>query len=270
MRAHPPPQVHPQLRVRVRGRGAGRHPGRRDLSRESVALLDRPSRRGRAVRTRVRSARTDQHGRQAERARDRARAQRAALAMDARDRGSAAEWTGVVAPLPARDGALIETSRRPDRVVLAPAAVAAIAATFVLMGLIVGAYGPLLEHLTRRFGLSLPVAGATISVHFAGSLPGVLIAMRSFEMLSARLNVMIATAIVSTGLVVIAIAFVWPLFLAGVLVVGFGFGVLVLGLNQLVAYSESPRRTALLSALNGCYSAGAVAGPILVATFARE
>ncbi len=158
----------------------------------------------------------------------------------------------------------------PHRVVLTRTSIVAIGATFLLMGLVVSAYGPLLEPLTRRFGVSLPVAGATISVHFAGSLPGVLIAMRSFEMLSARLNVMIATAIVSTGLVVIAIAFVWPLFLAGVLVVGFGFGVLVLGLNQLVAYSESPRRTALLNALNGCYSAGAVAGPILVATFARE
>src|SRR2546422_940338 len=158
----------------------------------------------------------------------------------------------------------------PHRVVLTGRSIVAFGATFLLMGLVVSAYGPLLEPLTRRFGVSLPVAGATISVHFAGSLPGVLIAMRSFEMLSARLNVMIATAIVSTGLVVIAIAFVWPLFLAGVLVVGFGFGVLVLGLNQLVAYSESPRRTALLNALNGCYSAGAVGGPILVATFAGE
>src|SRR2546427_219994 len=108
-----------------------------------------------------------------------------------------------------------------DQVRLTRTAVVAIGLTFLLMGLVVSAYGPLLEPLTRRFGVSLPVAGATISVHFAGSLPGVLIAMRSFEMLSARLNVMIATAIVSTGLVVIAIAFVWTLFLAGVLVVGF-------------------------------------------------
>jgi fucose permease len=52
--------------------------------------------------------------------------------------------------------------------------------------------------------------------------------------------------------------------------VGLGFGVLVLALNQLVAYSEGARRAALLNALNGAYSAGAVAGPILVAAFAAQ
>ena len=154
--------------------------------------------------------------------------------------------------------------------VLAPTAVAAIAATFVLMGLIVGAYGPLLEHLTHRFGVSLPVAGATISVHFAGSLPGVLIAMRSFRVLPARVTVMIATAVVSLGLVGVALAFAWSFFLVAVFVIGLGFGALVLGVNQLVAYSEGRRRAALLNALNGGYSAGAVVGPLVVAAFAAE
>ncbi len=159
---------------------------------------------------------------------------------------------------------------RSKQVRLSAPAIAAIAATFLLMGMIVAGYGPLLEHLTRRFGVSLPVAGATISVHFAGSLPGVLIAMRSLEKLNARVTVIIATAIVSLGLAIIAIAFVWPEFLLGVFIVGFGFGALVLGLNQLVAYSGGRRRTALLNALNGAYSAGAVAGPVLVAAFAAE
>src|SRR5438477_9578940 len=104
---------------------------------------------------------------------------------------------------------------RAAQVRLTMPALAAIGATFLLMGMVVSAYGPLLEHLTRRFGVSLPVAGATISVHFAGSLPGVLIAMRSFERFPARLIVMIATGIVGLGLACIAIAFVWPLFLAG-------------------------------------------------------
>jgi fucose permease len=163
---------------------------------------------------------------------------------------------------------LIATSRRPDRVLLTAPAIGAIAVTFLLMGMIVAGYGPLLEHLTRRFGVSLPMAGATISVHFAGSLPGVVIATQSFVRLPARVTMVIATAIVSLGLLIMAVAFVWPLFLAGVFVVGLGFGALVLGMNQLVAYSEGRRRSALLNALNGAYSAGAVAGPVLVAAFA--
>ena len=159
---------------------------------------------------------------------------------------------------------------RNDRVLLSRTAVASIGATFLLMGLVVAAYGPLLEHLTRRFGVSLPIAGATISVHFAGSLLGVLAAMRATEKVSGRLSVMVATGVVSVGCAAVAIAPAWPAFVAAVFVVGVGFGGLVLGLNQLVAYSQGPRRAALLNALNGAYSAGAVAGPILVAAFARE
>jgi fucose permease len=77
-----------------------------------------------------------------------------------------------------------------------------------------------------------------------------------------------AMAVASAGLVAVALASTWPFFLAAVFGVGLGFGVLVLGLNQLVAYSEGRRRAALLNGVNGAYSAGAVAGPILVAAFA--
>ncbi len=138
------------------------------------------------------------------------------------------------------------------------------------MGVVVAAYGPLLEHLTHRFGVSLPVAGATISVHFAGGLIGVLVAMRAMEKLSSRVPVMVATGVVSLGALAVSVAPTWPTFVAAVFVLGLGFGVLVLGLNQIVAYSEGRRRAALLSALNSAYSAGAVAGPILVAAFAGE
>jgi FHS family glucose/mannose:H+ symporter-like MFS transporter len=53
-------------------------------------------------------------------------------------------------------------------------------------------------------------------------------------------------------------------------VVGLGFGGLDLGLNQLVAHSEGPRRSAVLNALNGAYGFGAVAGPILISRFAAD
>jgi MFS transporter, FHS family, glucose/mannose:H+ symporter len=157
---------------------------------------------------------------------------------------------------------------RSDRVVLSPAALVAIGGTFLLLGVVVGAFGPLLEHLTRRFAVSLPVAGATISVYFTGGLVGVFAAMRAAESVSGRALVMTANAVAAAGCAVVAFAPSWPFFLAGVTVIGLGFGALVLGLNQLVAYSEGPRRAALLNALNAAYSAGAVVGPILVARFA--
>jgi len=157
---------------------------------------------------------------------------------------------------------------REDRVVLTRTATLAVGATFLFMGLVVSAYGPLLEHLTRRFGVSLPVAGSTISVHFAASLFGVIAAMRTMPVWPARRTLMIATGLVAAGCVAVAVAPTWPAFVVAVAIVGFGFGALVLGVNQVVAYSEGARRAALLSALNGAYSAGAVAGPILVAAFA--
>jgi len=157
---------------------------------------------------------------------------------------------------------------RADRVVLDRASIGSIGGTFLLMGLIVGAYGPLLEHLTRRFGVSLPVAGATISVHFAGALLGVLIAMRAMQKTPARWTVMSATALAGVGCLAVAVAPAWPAFLGAVFVLGLGFGALVIAQNQLVAYSEGRRRAALLSVLNSAYSAGAVGGPVLVAAFA--
>src|SRR5437868_6680524 len=157
---------------------------------------------------------------------------------------------------------------RSDRVLLDRGAIISIAGTFLLMGLVVGAYGPLLEHLTRRFAVSLPVAGATISVHFAGGLVGVLIAMRAMRQTQARWTVIAGSALAGAGCLAVALAPAWPAFLGAVFVLGLGFGALVIAQNQLVAYSEGRRRAALLSALNGAYSAGAVGGPILVAAYA--
>ena len=138
------------------------------------------------------------------------------------------------------------------------------------MGLVVAMYGPLLEHLTRRFAVTLPLAGATISVHFAGGLVGVLIAMRSIERFSGRACVAVATGVVGTGCAAVAVAPTWIAFVPAVFIVGLGFGGLVITLNQLVAYSEGRRRAALLNALNAAYSGGAVAGPIVVVAFANE
>ena len=132
------------------------------------------------------------------------------------------------------------------------------------------AYGPLLEHLARRFALSLPVAGSSITVHFAGALVGTLVAMRTLTKVSGRASVTSWSAVLGVGCAAVAAAPTWVSFLAGVFVVGLGWGGLVIGLNQLVAYSEGGRRSALLNALNGAYSAGAVASPILVTTLAAR
>jgi fucose permease len=130
------------------------------------------------------------------------------------------------------------------------------------------AYGPLLELLARRFALALPTAGLAIDVHFAGALVGTLAAMVALKRASGRLMIMSGSAILGAGCAAVAAAPAWISFLAGVFVVGMGWGALVICLNQVVAFSEGTRRTALLNALNGAFSAGAVASPILISNFA--
>jgi len=156
-----------------------------------------------------------------------------------------------------------------ERVHLTRVAFVAIAAIFFLMGVLASAYGPLLEHLSRRFDVTLAVAGGALSTHFAGALLGVLASMRAMQRVSSRIFVPASLTLLGLGCAGVALASSWPAFLAGVLVIGLGFGALDIGCNQLVAHSEGERRTASLNALNGTFGIGAVAGPILVSTVGR-
>ena len=158
-------------------------------------------------------------------------------------------------------------TRTGDRLVLSRAALVAVAVTFFLMGSLTAAYGPLLEHLARRFEVSLSVAGAALSTQYAGAVVGVVASMWVLERVASRLAVVAALVCLGLGCGGVAVAPSWIALLAGVFVIGVGYGSLDIGLNQLVAHSHGPRRSALLNALNGTYGVGAVAGPILISTF---
>ena len=157
-----------------------------------------------------------------------------------------------------------------ERIHLTRAALVAISAIFFLMGILASAYGPLLEHLSRTFEVSLSVAGAVLTAHYFGAVVGVLVGMRALRRLSSRTFVLGALTCLGLGCAGVAVAPSWAVFLAGVLVLGVGYGALDIGCNQLVAHSEGTRRTAVLNALNGTFGLGAVAGPILVSTVGRS
>jgi MFS transporter, FHS family, glucose/mannose:H+ symporter len=157
-----------------------------------------------------------------------------------------------------------------DQVILPKPALAATAATFLLIGVLAASYGPLLEHLVQRFGISLPEAGSVFSAHFAGALIGVFVSMWGMERVSGRIAIWVALGCLAVGCAGVAFAPSWPTFLAGVFVVGLGFGGLDLGLNQLIAHSEGPRRSAMLNALNSAYGFGSVAGPLLISRLGQD
>jgi FHS family glucose/mannose:H+ symporter-like MFS transporter len=162
------------------------------------------------------------------------------------------------------------TTHTGDRIVLSGRVTAAVGATYLLMGILASAYGPLLEHLSHRFAISLSVAGGVLSAHFVGALLGVIVSMWTMERVPVRLSVTVSVGCLGAGCAGVAVAPSWPAFLAGAFVIGFGFGALDIGLNQLVAHSEGPRRSGVLNALNGVYGIGAVAGPILIAAFSDK
>jgi fucose permease len=156
-----------------------------------------------------------------------------------------------------------------ERAILSGRALATIATAFLLVGIVVSAYGPLLGYLAHRFGVSLPIAGGVLSAHFAGALVGVICLMPAMEWFPNRHIVVTALGVLGLGCALVALAPTWPTLLGAVFVVGVGFGALEMGLNQLVAHGEGTRRAATLNLLNGSFAIGAVLGPILVAVLAQ-
>ena len=153
-----------------------------------------------------------------------------------------------------------------ERNVLPRTSLAALAASFLLIGVAASVYGPLLPVLSHRFSISLPVAGQVFSAHFAGALLGVVGSMRVMSRLRNRDILAVALVVLAVGCALAALAPSWPLMLGAIFVVGAGFGIIDIGPNQIVAHSEGSNRTSVINTINGTFGVGAVLGPILVAT----
>src|SRR5205807_10015156 len=145
---------------------------------------------------------------------------------------------------------------------LSKIAVVAIGATFALLGMLAGAYGPLLEHLTHRFAVSLAAAGVAITVHFTGALIGVLVSMRFRERISGRASVTIASGSVGLGCALIALATAWPVFLLGVFVSGLGPGRWSSAFTRRSPSAKGRRREPRLTRVTPANRPGAGAAPL--------
>lgn len=143
-------------------------------------------------------------------------------------------------------------------------AVAGATAIFVVFGATAAVYGPLLVAFAHHFHVSLPAAGAVLSVHFAGALCGVPLgwtALRRYRggaVLAGALSVMVLGA---TGA---ALARSFDELLISVAVIGLGFGCTDYSLNSLLVRTAEAGRGRQLSVVNAGYSIGAVLGPLLV------
>lgn len=135
---------------------------------------------------------------------------------------------------------------------------------FVLFGTTAALYGPLLISFSHRFNVSLPVAGAVLSVHFVGALCGV--ALGWFALNRFRGNAVLSAALVvmAAGAGGAALSQRWVFFLASVFVIGIGFGAMDFTLNALLVRTPVVGRAHRLSLANAGYGLGAVIGPVLI------
>lgn len=151
------------------------------------------------------------------------------------------------------------------RLDIAPITFGALVLVYVLIGVVVSAYGPLFSALSTKFHVPLSTAGVVVSVHFAGAFVGLLSSMlsssraRSFRLITAAL------LIFGAGCVGVALAHPWGVLLVSVFFVGIGWGGICMEVNQVLVRSNEKNRAARLNIINGGFGLGAILGPLSVA-----
>ncbi len=135
---------------------------------------------------------------------------------------------------------------------------------FIVFGAVASLYGPLLDTFAHRFGISLPAAGAVVSVHFAGALCGVPTAWAAMRRLSGPVVLASALAVMAVGASAAALAQGFASLLASIFVVGLSFGALDFLLNSLLVRTAASGRAHRVSVANAGYGVGSVIGPLLV------
>ncbi len=151
----------------------------------------------------------------------------------------------------------------PD-VVIAPLALASTTGAFILIGATSSLFGPLLLTFAQHFHLSLASAGSILSVYFVGAVLGVLVAWWAMKRISGRLLLSIGSLAIVVGALGTALLHGWSAFLAGVFVIGLGFGGLDIGLNTTLARTELHGRAFRLSVANAGFGIGAVLCPLAI------
>ncbi|MGC2485156.1 MAG: MFS transporter [Acidimicrobiales bacterium] len=145
-----------------------------------------------------------------------------------------------------------------------PFAFASTTGVFILMGAVTSLFGPLLESFTHRFHLSLPSAGAALSVYFVGASLGVLPGWLGLKRVDGRVVLTVTLTAIALGAAGAALSHSWILFLLSVLLIGLGFGALDLALNTLLTRTKSVGRAHRLSVANAGYGVGAVICPLVI------
>lgn len=136
------------------------------------------------------------------------------------------------------------------------------AAGFVLFGMTNTMSGPLLPSLRLDYQLSLSQAGSLFTVQFVGFILSVLVGGVIADTFGKRTFVLVGTAVLTCGLVLIGCFHNAWLLTVGFFTVGIGFGGFDAGLAPLVGDLNSDRRAFALNLLHTFFGVGALLGPL--------
>lgn len=132
---------------------------------------------------------------------------------------------------------------------------------FVVLGLPDGMWGTAWPAMRQTFHQPLGSLGLILVFATLGNLMTSLTTGRTLRRFGAGRLLVCAGLIAATGALLIAVASVWAMVLAGALLLGAAAGLLDTGLNIVVALSG---RLRLLNMLHGAYGVGSALGPLVV------
>ena len=136
--------------------------------------------------------------------------------------------------------------------------------TLLLFGAVSSLMGPLLVSFSHRFHISLPSAGAVLSVYFVGAFVGVPLGYLGVTRYRGHAVLVVMMLVGALGAAVAALSRHWSELLVGIFVIGVSFGGVDFTLNTLLVRTDAQGRGHRLSVVNAGYGVGAVLGPVAI------
>ena len=139
----------------------------------------------------------------------------------------------------------------------------------LLVGVVHTLLGPILPMLAARWRLDDAEAGSLFIAQFTGAMIGSALSSSMIERLGSLRLMAFGYAAMAAAVACLSVNS-WRICLLSVLSYGFAIGFTIPATNLLVAEINSERRAAALNILSFAWALGAVAGPPLIALFARD
>jgi MFS transporter, FHS family, glucose/mannose:H+ symporter len=140
---------------------------------------------------------------------------------------------------------------------------------FLLVGVVNTLLGPILPMLAARWRLHDAEAGSLFIAQFTGAMIGSALSSPMIERWGTLRLIACGYAAMAAAVVCLGVNS-WGIGLLSVFSSGFALGLITPATNLLVAEINSERRAAALNILSVAWALGAVAGPPLIALFARD